>query len=194
MLLLSYFHHGMCHLLFYDCSSSPWRKHRFYLTFHEMKWLLWCRDVKLVHAGANISFRMLSFLAILDTFGYGPELFSIRLGIFLNTVWYFLILFGYRWLFHFGYASFFWYSAFLDIFGYYYCLACAWRFKDPQKSQRQFLDILGNYLLCKFQIVDHLFLEGKGIENLENVCAKIVIVHLKEIKRMIERGLEIYRV
>ena len=40
-----------------------------------------------MHAGANISFRMLSLIGILDTFGYGPELFWIRFWILLDTFW-----------------------------------------------------------------------------------------------------------
>ena len=88
----------MCHFLFHGCSSSPWRKHQVYSTFHSMKWLLWCCDMKFVWA------RMLSFLLMLNTFGYGPELFWIRIWIFFHIFGYFLDTNGY---FHFGYARFF---------------------------------------------------------------------------------------
>ena len=74
----------MWHFLFHGCSSSPWRKHQVYSTFHSMKWLLWCCDMKFVWA------RMLSFLLMLNTFGYGPELFWIRIWIclmFSDTFW-----------------------------------------------------------------------------------------------------------
>ena len=88
-----------------------------------------------MHAGANISFRMLSLIGILDTFGYGPELFWIRFWICLDTFGYFLDTNGY---FHFGYASFFGYGVFLDIFGYYCCLACTRRAQFPKKTKNNF--------------------------------------------------------
>ena len=98
-----------------------------------------------MHAGANISFRMLSLIGILDTFGYGPELFWIRFWICLDTFGYFLDTNGY---FHFGYASFFGYGVFLDIFGYYCCLACTRRAQFPKKSKNLFLDIF--WILSRF--------------------------------------------